>query len=174
MNKKLPEFELKRSKRKTISLKITRDAKIVVSAPMYSKIDRIEAFVEKNLEWIESHMARRVRKNERECVSDEKKQELTELAKKVIPEKVEYYAKIMGVHPTGVKITRALSRYGSCSGKNSLCFSWRVMLYPERSIDYVVIHELSHIKHHDHSKSFWETVEKYMPDYREAEKAFKG
>ena len=174
MKEKLPEFEIKRSKRKTASLEITRDATILVRAPLKMPREAIDAFVTKNLAWIESHMKRREAKNQRENVSDERREELIHAAKIIIPEKVRYFAEIMRVSPTGVKITSARTRFGSCSGKNSLCFSWRVMLYPEKAVDYVVIHELSHIKHHDHSDAFWKTVEKYMPDYREAEKLLKS
>ena len=174
MKEKLPEFEIKRSKRKTVSLEITRDASILVRAPLKMPREAIDAFVTKNLAWIESHMKRREAKNQRENVSDKQREELIDAAKIIIPEKVRYFAEIMRVSPTGVKITSARTRFGSCSGKNSLCFSWRVMLYPEKAVDYVVIHELSHIKHHDHSDAFWKTVEKYMPDYREAEKLLKS
>ena len=74
---------------------------------------------------------------------------------------------MMGVTPAGVKITSARTRFGSCSGKNSLCFSWRLMLYPPQAIDYVVVHEMAHIRHHNHSKDFWAFVASVMPDYRE-------
>jgi predicted metal-dependent hydrolase len=91
---------------------------------------------------------------------------LRQKAKAVLPQKVAYWAQKMGVAPTGVKITSARTRFGSCSGKNSLCFSWRLMQYPPEAIDYVVVHELAHIRHHDHSPSFWALVERTMPDYR--------
>lgn len=174
MKTSLPEFDIKRSKRKTVSLEITRDATILVRAPLKMKRESIDAFVLKNIAWIEAHMKKREAKNERENVSEEREAELRAMAKLIVPAKVEYFAEIMHVHPAGVKITGARTRFGSCSGKNSLCFSWRIMLYPEKCIDYVVIHELSHIKHHDHSKKFWDTVAKYMPDYKEAERIMKS
>ena len=83
-----------------------------------------------------------------------------------IPQRVAHYAPLMGVTPTGIKITSARTRFGSCNGKNSLCFSWRLMLYPAEAVDYVVVHELAHIRHHNHSKEFWAFVESAMPDYR--------
>ena len=173
MEEKLPEFEIKRSKRKTISLEITREAKILVRAPQRASVEYINSFVAKHRVWILSHIEKRQKKNEKENVDEQKIKELTELAKELLPERVAHFAAVMGVHPTGVKITGAKTRLGSCSGKNSLCFSWRVMLYPPKAIDYVVVHELSHIIHHDHSKAFWKTVEKYMPDYKDAQAMFK-
>ena len=55
----------------------------------------------------------------------------------------------------------------SCSGKNRLCFSWRLMDYPEEAIDYVVVHELAHIRHHNHSRDFYALVASILPDYKE-------
>lgn len=72
----------------------------------------------------------------------------------------------MNLYPTGLKITSARTRFGSCSGKNSICFSWRLMDYPELAIDYVVVHELAHIVHKNHGPQFWALVERYLPDYR--------
>jgi predicted metal-dependent hydrolase len=138
------------------------------------KREEAEKFVLSNAEWINVHLQRRIEKNKFEYVGEEKEEELRELAKIIIPRKVAEFADIMGVTPSSVKITGAKTRFGSCSGKNTICFSWRVMLYPEKAINYVVVHELSHILHHDHSKKFWATVEKYMPDYKEAEKLLKG
>ena len=79
----------------------------------------------------------------------------------------------MGLKPTSVKITSAKGRFGSCSAKNGLCFSWRLMAYPERAVRYVVVHELAHIAHHNHSPAFYALVEKYMPDYKERQKLLK-
>ncbi|MEG1614194.1 MAG: M48 family metallopeptidase, partial [Oscillospiraceae bacterium] len=76
--------------------------------------------------------------------------------------------------PTAVKITSAEKRFGSCSGKNSLCFSYRLMQYPQDAIDYVIVHELAHIKHKNHSKNFYELIEQYMPDYKERNAILKN
>ena len=174
MKENIPEFEIIRSSRKTVCVQITREAKVVVRAPRRMKKEDIDKFVERHAEWVREHLKRRLEKNKLEVVSEEKEAELRARAKVIIPEKVEFFSRIMNVSPFSVKITGAKTRFGSCSGKNGLCFSWRVMLYPEKAIDYVVIHELSHIVHHDHSNKFWQTVEKYMPDYKEAEKILKG
>lgn len=174
MTEKLPEFKIIRSNRKTLSLEITRSGEALVRAPRKISRAYIDAFVMKNREWLVLRMQKRLEKNARENVNDEQREHLILLAKQIIPEKVAHFAKIMGVEPNGVKITSAQTRFGSCSGKNSLCFSYRVMLYPEKAVDYVVIHELSHIVHHDHSKDFWKTVAIYMPDYKEAKKLLRG
>ena len=84
----------------------------------------------------------------------------------MLPGKVAHYAAIMGVTPTSVKITAARTRFGSCSGKNGICFSLYLMQYPEAAIDYVVVHELAHIRHHDHSPAFYAQVARVLPDYK--------
>ena len=73
-----------------------------------------------------------------------------------------------------MKITSARTRFGSCSSKGSVCFSLYLMRYPAAAIDAVVVHELSHLRHHDHSPAFYAEVERWLPDYREREKLLKG
>lgn len=161
-------YEIVRSSRKTVCLQVTSECKALVRAPLKMRKEDIESFVLKHKDWLLKHMANMDYKNRRERANEERKDEMIALAKEVLPKKVSYFASIMKVAPKSVKITDAKTRWGSCSGKNALCFSWRLMLRPEKAIDYVVIHELSHILHHNHSKEFWQTVEYYMPDYREA------
>ena len=79
----------------------------------------------------------------------------------------------MGVTPTGLKITTARKRYGSCSGKNSLCFSCFLMNCPEEAIDLVVVHELCHIREKNHGPRFYALLEQYLPDYKERKKLLK-
>ena len=79
----------------------------------------------------------------------------------------------MGLVPAGIKITSARTRFGSCSGKNSICFSWRLMLYPPEAIDYVIVHELAHIRHHDHSPAFYALIEQHLPDWKVRMKLLK-
>lgn len=78
---------------------------------------------------------------------------------------VDRWAGQMGLCPTAVRITGATTRWGSCSGKNSLNFSWRLMLAPLPAVEYVVVHELAHIREHNHSLQFWALVGEMLPDY---------
>ncbi|MCL1848172.1 MAG: M48 family metallopeptidase [Clostridiales bacterium] len=88
------------------------------------------------------------------------------LAKQYIQGRVEEYARIMRVSPTGVRVTGAKTRWGSCSGKKSLNFSWRLMMADKEVIDYIVVHELAHILELNHSPQFWAHVEKIVPEYK--------
>ena len=85
----------------------------------------------------------------------------------ILPGRVVYWAARMDVLPTGIRITAARTRWGSCSGKNSLCFSLFLMRYPMEAIDAVVVHELAHIRHKNHGPDFYRLVEGTLPDYRQ-------
>ena len=89
------------------------------------------------------------------------------LAKLHLAERVAAYSDQMGVAPAGIKINGAKTRWGSCSSKRSINFSWRLVMAADHVIDYVVVHELAHLTHMNHSKKFWATVESVLPDYRE-------
>lgn len=82
----------------------------------------------------------------------------------IITERVKYFADQHQFHYAKVSITSARTRWGSCSSKGTLSFSWRLILTPLELVDYVVVHELAHTMHPNHSKRFWELVEKIMPD----------
>ena len=77
-----------------------------------------------------------------------------------------HFAAILGVQPAGIRITSAKKRFGSCSGTDHLCFSWRLMLYPNEAVDYVVVHELAHIREKNHSPAFYNVVAAVLPDYK--------
>ena len=93
-----------------------------------------------------------------------------EQAKKILNERVRFYANQYDFQYKGIKITSARTRWGSCSVNGSLNFSWRLILAPMDVVDYVVVHELVHTVFHDHSKRFWKRVENIMPDYKEYKK----
>jgi len=90
-----------------------------------------------------------------------------EQAKKKIDERVAYYCWLMGVESRRVKITNALKRWGSCATNGNLNFSWRLIMAPLRVIDYLVVHELSHIEVKNHSQEFWSKVGRIIPDFRQ-------
>jgi predicted metal-dependent hydrolase len=95
-------------------------------------------------------------------------------AAKIIGERVASFAKQYQIDIEPIRITSAKTRWGSCSSKNKLSFSWRLVMTPLDIIDYVVIHELAHIVHHNHSKRFWNLVGKWMPDYKERRKRLRA
>ncbi|MCK5429111.1 MAG: M48 family metallopeptidase, partial [Anaerolineales bacterium] len=87
-------------------------------------------------------------------------------ARRVITQRVEKFAKENGFVYKRIRITSAKTRWGSCSSKDSLNFTWRLVMAPIYAIDYVVIHELVHLEEKNHSKAYWYKVKKLMPDYK--------
>ncbi len=168
------DYRIIRSDRKTLALEVRPDGEVVVRAPRRVTVSTIEGFVSSHKEWIAKAKQRvSQRQATRKEPTEAEASMLKALAKAVLPKKIEYYSQLTGLKCTGVKITSAKTRFGSCSGKNSICFSYLLMRHPEEAIDYVVLHELAHTRHHDHSKSFWKLVEKYMPDYKERKKLLR-
>lgn len=94
-------------------------------------------------------------------------------AKEILTEKTHEYAKRMAVVPAAIKINSAKTRWGSCSGKKSINYSWRLVMADDSVIDYVVVHELAHIREHNHSPRFWAIVENALPDYKQRQKRLK-
>ena len=165
------------SSRKTLSLQVKSNGQVVVRAPYRTRKKDIERFVSDNADWLERALTRveKRRNNLPEYPdSEEEILKLKALAKQVIPPKVEYYSALLGVKPERVSINRAKSRFGSCSAKNTLNFSCFLMLFDERAVDYVVVHELCHIKEKNHSPRFYALVASILPDYKQREKILKG
>ncbi|WP_101696406.1 M48 family metallopeptidase [Clostridium minihomine] len=161
-------YTLIRSKRKTLALEITKESILVVRAPQRLPQAEIDRFVKQKEEWILCGLEKQRQRLENHPKPDlEQQKMLLQQAQEQLPERVAYYAKQMGLSPTGITITGAATRFGSCSAKNRLCFSWRLMQYPQEAVDYVVVHELAHIVHKNHGKEFYALVESVLPDYKE-------
>ncbi len=168
------DYRLIRSKRNSVSVEITRAGEVVVRAPYRMRSCDIESFVCKKQDWIEKHRAQVLLELEtRPIPTPEQEAKWKADALREIPPRVAFYAAKMGVRPASVKINGARTRYGSCSSKQALHFSYRLMQFPPAAWDYVVVHELAHIRHFNHSSAFWAEVERYMPDYKERKKLLR-
>lgn len=173
------EITLIRSRRKSLAIEITPELQVVVRAPARMPVREINAFVQEKDDWIRAHLQqmaekKRLREQYREqALSKEELQELVTQAMKLIPQKVHYYAQIIGVTYGRITIRNQRTRWGSCSGKGNLNFNCLLLLMPEEVLDYVVVHELCHRKEMNHSARFWEEVEKILPDYRQRRKWLK-
>lgn len=162
------DYTLIRSKRKSVSIQVDENCNITVRAPLIISQKEIDKILQEKKTWLEKTIVlQREKKKQIKQYSEDEIKLLRKKAKEIIPSKVEYYAEIMQVNPNSVKINSAKKRYGSCSGANNLNFSLFLMDKDERFIDYVVVHELAHIKHHNHSKDFYRFIEEFMPDYKE-------
>jgi len=92
----------------------------------------------------------------------------------IIPPLVDKYSKLMNLYPTSIKYRKNKRTWGSCNYKNGLNFNTQLSKFPIKIAEYVVIHELAHIKHKNHSKKFWDLVRNYCPDYKQREALFKS
>lgn len=162
------DYQLIRSARRTLALEITREGRVLIRAPQRMPQAQIDAFWEGQQAWLHTHLARQQARMAAHPEPDAaQRQALINRAAEILPQKVAYYGQIMGLRPAGITITGAKTRFGSCSPKNRLCFSWRLMEYPEAAIDYVVVHELAHLVHRNHGPEFHALVASVLPDHME-------
>ena len=165
-------YELIRSRRRTVALEITREGRLLVRAPRTLSQAQIDAFVARHAAWIARHLERQ-RLRAAAAPPPPTPAEIEALkarARAELPPKIAFWSEKMGVAPTGFKVTAARTRYGSCSAKNSLCFSCFLMTAPEAAIELVVVHELCHIRVRNHGPQFYALLAQYLPDYRERKK----
>ncbi len=211
--------ELIRTRRRTISIIVDKDAKIIVRAPLNVPEQDIFDFINTKKGWIKQKqneiIAQKLKRKNKMYISGEKflfmgkhypltyskdlkksidfdgekfiinaknKQKAGELfvkwykhtARIIFHEKLEVFSRETGLQYNSLKINSAKSRWGSCSSKKNLNFSYRLIMTPEFVIDYVLLHELAHTVEMNHSKKFWEIVESIYPDYLKAEQWLKN
>lgn len=166
-------YELLRSKRKTLALEVTRDGRLLVRAPMRLSREKIDTFVTAHEEWIARHLARMAAQPPLPAETPEEIEALKSKACAVLPGKVAEWSGKMEVHPTGIRITTAQKRYGSCNSRGSLCFSCYLMRCPEAAVDLVVVHELCHLREMNHGPAFYALLEMYLPDWKERKKLLR-
>ncbi len=175
MKMKIGEYnvEVRRSKRKSPTIKITADMQIVVFVPLYVSDNEIEKMVISKSKWIDKHMLKVQstidERSKLEKITFEQVKELADQAVEYIPKRVKYYAEKENFVYNKITIKNLVSRWGSCSTKGNLNFNCLLMLTPDYVIDYIVVHELCHLREMNHSEKFWAEVEKIMPDYQRAE-----
>ena len=160
------EYTVIYSKRRTLCLQIKGDYTILVKAPYGISQEKIASFVSSHKGWIEKAIGRLESKPKIDNLTKEEILNLKKQTQEIITPIIELYSKKMDVSPLGVSINSAKTRFGSCSSKKKLNFSCRLALYPLPAIEYVCVHELAHLYEMNHSKKFWQIVEKYLPDYK--------
>lgn len=173
------DIRIIRSRRKTISIQIDGNLRITVRAPLRMRDADIRAFIEERSEWIEKHLEKMRQRQEEMQTEPEEPLTLKELralaeeAVSYIPERVSFYAGEVGVNYGRITIRNQKTRWGSCSSDGNLNFNCLLMLTPPEVIDYVVVHELCHRLEMNHSRYFWEEVERVLPDYKTRRKWLK-
>jgi len=195
------EYELIRTKRRTIAIYI-REGRVVVRAPLRAPLRDIDSFVISKTGWIEKHLAVQIDPSAckldygsivmflgqeypienvltiKPGLSHERLYKklvnfYKEKAKEYIPERVSVFANLIKAHPSDIRIGSAKRSWGSCTSAGRLSFSWRLMTAPPDGIDYVVLHELAHLKQFNHSPKFRAIVSSVMPDWKDRRKTLR-
>lgn len=168
------EYEILRSARRSVAISI-KDGRVILRAPFLFTDKDGEKVIKDNEKWILSKLEEyKIRKEREKSLSEEKIKELRKSAKIYFKDKTEVFSRIMNLKYGRITITGAKTRFGSCSSKGNISFSYRLMLYPEAAREYVVVHELAHLLEMNHSKRFYSVVERYLPDYKERRKLLKN
>ena len=165
-----------RSSRKTLSIQL-KNGEIIARAPLRMKDKDIYNFIESKKTWIEKNLAK-IEEREKaisdvEPFAEEEIKALAEKAKVIISDRVQYYAPKIGVTYNRITIRCQRTRWGSCSSKGNLNFNCLLALFPIEIIDSVVVHELCHRKHMNHSPQFYAEIEKVFPEYKRCNKWLK-
>lgn len=209
-------YEIKRSKRKTMELSVYPDGKVVVKAPERMPLYKIQEFVTQKSDWIADKVSMiserqskhpdrvyeegthipflgkmyplhlvlheeenawiQLEENSLEVHTPSTDQTVIqyllvywykENARKLIKSRVKHYCQLLGEKVEAVRVKDQKTRFGSCSSKRNLNFNWRLVMAPKEVLDYVVVHEMCHLKYMNHSKEYWAYVESIMPNYKE-------
>ena len=157
------DYEIIRSRRKTVAIQITPDRRVLVRCPLRAKGEDVRRFVDSKASWIEKHL--QVLPPLPAPFTEAEIAELTRKAKAWFPQRTAFWAERMGLQYGRVTVRHQRSCWGSCSAKKNLNFNCLLMLTPRETADYVIVHELCHLVHPNHSKAFWFLVENTMPSY---------
>lgn len=167
-------YEWIRSHRKTSAIQIKEDGRVIVRTPYSVPRKQVEQFIEERIDWIlKSREKLRAVYEQKTSITEEMRMEGVKKALKVVPERVDYYARLMGISYGRITVREQKTRWGSCSGKGNLNFNWKLTLMPPEILDYVVVHELAHRREMNHSREFWRIVEQVLPDYQERRKRLR-
>jgi predicted metal-dependent hydrolase len=214
-------YKIKRSKRKTIGIKISPEEGVTLSVPMRCNEDTIKSVLNTKASWILSKLKLMENKTDglvqrqyvtgeqlmllgdyyklsiiagdfKDCsvkfneqgfkvylgsdISEEFRKSIIkmaldklyrDIAKRFLKERTEYYASILKVNPNRITIKEQKSVWGSCSSKSNINYNWRIIMAPAKIVDYLVVHELCHLRQPNHSEAYWNLVEAILPDYKE-------
>jgi hypothetical protein len=159
-------IDVRRSRRaRRWTLSVPWGAPTLLTVPSWMADDEIAQVMDSHREWIAAERAKqrpRLGLDPRRISELEARRAVRELVAMLIEEE----APEIGVEPARIQIRDQRSRWGSCSTRGTLCFNWRLVLAPFDVLDYVVVHELCHLRVPNHSRRFWKLVEARRPEWR--------
>jgi predicted metal-dependent hydrolase len=150
-------------------LRLDHDGRVRITIPRGGSRREADAFAERQAEWIQRRLeAHRQAQATRPAISADERRRLRALAKEVLPPRLRALAAEHGLTVSRITIRDQRSRWGSCGRDGHICLNWRLVEMPERIRDYVMVHELMHLRRMDHSPKYWRLVAAAFPDYEEA------
>ena len=163
-------------KSKGIKISIKPGGDVVVTKPKRVSKRAAQKVIEENIEWIKDRVEKTKDKNPmREQLKGSKKEyeKYKKQALKLAKERVEFFSKLYKLNPSRVSIRNQSTRWGSCSSKKTLSLHYKIAKIPKDLADYIIVHELCHLKEMNHSKRFWKLVAQTMPNYKQKRKLLK-
>ena len=165
-NKKITQYEIIYSKIKNVYIQI-KDGKVIIKAPKRISEKELEKIIEKKSDWIEKNLEKTSQKQEKPPLYTE------EQFKKIVEKNASELINTIGLIPRKIRIRDIKYAWGSCSNNKNITINKKLISYSELAIRYVILHELCHLKYMNHSKDFWDLVQKYMPEYKKAKAELK-
>lgn len=165
-NKKITQYEIRYSKIKNVYIQI-KDGKVIIKAPKRISEKELEKIIEKKSGWIEKNLEKTSQKQEKSPLYTE------EQFKKIVEKNASELINTTGLIPRKIRIRDIKYAWGSCSNNKNITINKKLISYSELAIRYVILHEFCHLKYMNHSKDFWDLVQKYMPEYKKAKAELK-
>ena len=170
-------YVIQKSRRSSISVSVMTDNRVLVKAPYGTTERTVQEFLLSKKNWITKHLEKQNREEEKAeslgLLSADEIKQIKKQARRVIPKRVEYWANKIGVTYGRIAIRLQSSRWGSCSVDGNLNFNCLLVIMPPEIMDSVVVHELCHRRHMNHSREFYEEVLRIFPDYKRCNKWLK-
>ena len=170
-------YVIKKSRRRSISVSVMTDNRVLVKAPYGTTERTVQEFLLSKKDWITKHLEKQNKEQEKAeslgLLSADEIKQIKKQARRVIPQRVEYWANKIGVTYGRIAIRLQSSRWGSCSVDGNLNFNCLLVLMPPEILDSVVVHELCHRRHMNHSKEFYAEIDRGFPDYKRCNKWLK-
>ncbi len=164
------------SRSRHIRITVSADGSVLLTRPFYVNEEKAISFLNEKMDWVRKKL-KEAKENTDPDISIhslEHYREYKDEARRLVEEKVEYWNRIYGFRFNRISIRNQKSRWGSCSSKKNLNFNYKIIFLKEELQDYLIVHELCHLKHMDHSKKFWQLVERTHPEHKTYSEALRG
>lgn len=171
-----PYTILENPRARRVTITIRRDGSVFVTKPRRVSEGAVRDFIEKNEAWIDRARAKYagLPKTSRIESSLQEYKRYRRAARELLARRVEYFSRLYGVRVRGITIRNQRSRWGSCSHSGTVSLNYRILFLQEKLADYVIVHEVCHLREMNHSKHFWSLVAQAVPEHRTLRKELRA